>query len=55
MKVHELLENPEHWTKTHAARDAGGDPISPDSDRARSWCNRKMLPSEALGIVSCAK
>jgi hypothetical protein len=38
MKILELLDAPEKWTKKTAARGASGSPLPPDSDQACCWC-----------------
>ncbi len=40
MKLIELFDSPEKWTRNSLARTAEGEPISPYSDRATSFCVR---------------
>lgn len=44
MKPSELLATPEKWTTGELARDAQGEPVSEDNERAVCWCiNGAML------------
>jgi hypothetical protein len=38
MKVRELLDSEEKWTKRLYARDASGASVSPNDDKAVCWC-----------------
>lgn len=38
MKLSQLLDKPEKWTKGASARDKSGEVVSPDSPNAICWC-----------------
>lgn len=55
MKVYELLDKPEKWTKDVLARDAEGSSVDPNDEYAVCWCAwgavEKCYPSEPENLA----
>lgn len=45
-KARGLISDPDHWTRYQLARDAKGEPTSPEDESATCWC--------AQGAIYCA-
>ena len=51
MKAHELIKNPENWTKNSYAKDCSGKPINPDDEQAFCYCMDGAL-QKVYGFLS---